>query len=335
MKIQSALPLPAPVRKSSAPPAPEEPGNSDQAEISGAPRRTAGAVGAMAGALTGRVVASAAVGAAGAVLGNALGGTVGAVVGAAAGLYGGVKLELKSKLGRLAGGMLGGAMGSVLGAAAGVAGWKPSATMAQETKGFSLTALPGRLLDPHYTSHPKMSQEIAAQGMAHIQPGDVLITNDDGNFQLEILQRMLGCTADWTHNYLVDKDLTVMDILLDKNEPTRWSLEYAFTDNSHLKVLRPAYASEESRDKTLEVARSKFGTMKYDFKFDLQSDDAQYCQEYTYKAIKEGSPEIRLEPRHRIFREFMSSDEFEASPDMKEVWSTGSNFWLNWLSHFT
>lgn len=289
----------------------------------------------MAGALTGRVLASAAVGAAGLAVGNALGGTLGAVVGTAAGLYGGVKLELKTRLGRLVGGMLGGAVGSGLGAAAGAVGWTPSETMTRETLGFSLKALPGRLLNPHYTSHPKLSAEIAAEGMKHIQPGDVLITNDDGNFQLEILQRLLGCSADWTHNYLVDNDLTVMDILLDKNEPTRWPLQYAFTDNSHLKVLRPAYASEESRNKTIEIARAKFGTMKYDYKFDLKSDDAQYCQEYTYKAIKEGAPEIRLAPRFRLFRDFMSSDEFEASPDMKEIWSTGSNFWLNWLSHFT
>ncbi|MBI3928814.1 MAG: hypothetical protein HY319_24955 [Armatimonadetes bacterium] len=262
-------------------------------------------------------------------------GVAGAVVGGALGLAAGVKLELKTRAGRLVGGLVGGALGTALGTAAGGLGYRPSEVMSRETSGFSLKSLPSRLLNTHYTSHPKLSGTIVDEGMAHARPGDLIITNDDGDFMLEILQKLIGCRAHWTHNYLVDSDGTVMDILLTENKPTRWPLEVAFKDNCHAKILRPRYANPENLEKTLAAARARFERMTYDFRFDLKTDDAQYCQEYAYKALKEGAPEIRIEPRFRIFRDFVSADEFEASPDLEEVWSTGSNFWINWLSHYT
>ena len=292
-----------------------------------------GSIGAMAGALSGRVAASAAVAVAGAAAGSMLG-PIGTVVGGLVGAAAGIKLELMSKTGRLVGGMIGGTIGSVAGKAASVLGLKPSEELDRECQGFSLSSLPKKLLNTHYTSHPKMPQNLVKEGASQAKPGDLIITNDDGNFMIEILQKLTGGKADWTHNYMVDKDGTVMDILIDVNEPTRWPLEHAFTDNSHAKILRPRYASSESRDKTLKYAGDQFSKITYDAKFDLSTDDAQYCQEYAYKALLEGSPEIKIEPRSFLGRDLVSADELEASPDIDEVWSSGSNFWLNWLSHF-
>lgn len=308
----------------------------DQVDITRAGPRVAGSVGAMAGALSGRVLVSLSGGVGGALAASMLGvGGLGQAAAGIAGLAATTYLEQKTCAGRLVGGMIGGTLGVGVGAAADKLGLHPSELMANECKGFSLGSLPKKLLNPHYTSHPKMSGSVVAEGVALAQPGDLIMTNDDGNFMIEIIQKLTGGAAHWTHNYMVDNDGTVMDILLDQEGPTRWPLEYAFTDNSHAQILRPRYASEESKQKTLEAAREQFGKIGYDFKFSLKSDDEQYCQEYAYKALKEGAPEIRIEPRKALFfRDLVSAEEFQKSPDIDEVWSTGSNFWLNWLSHF-
>jgi hypothetical protein len=308
----------------------------DKVELSSSGSKVAGSVGAMTGALTGRVLASVAGGVAGGVAASLLGlGTVGTVVGSALGLAGSSYLEQKIKVGRLAGGMVGGVLGAGLGAAADVVGLHPSEKMAHECRGFTLKSLPGKLWNTHYTSHPRLTGEIVKEGVAKAQPGDLIMTNDDGNFMIEILQKLTGGGAHWTHNYMVDNDGTVMDILIDQPGPTRWPLEHAFTDNGHAQILRPRYKDQESLEKTLESARSQFGKISYDFKFDLKTDETQYCQEYAYKALQEGAPEIKIEPRKALFlRNIVSAEEIQESPQIDEVWSTGSNFWLNWLSHF-
>lgn len=307
--------------------------------------RVGGSIGAMAGALTARPLLVLGAGLALGTLGSALLGLPGALALGAAGLYGGFKLESATKVGRLVGGMIGGVAGSVAGRIGHAFGFRPSQELATECKGFSVGSLPKKLLNPHYTSHPKLSAEIAKDGAAHAQPGDIIITNDDGDFKFEIAQKLMGLVAkgpgvaaDWTHFYTVGRDKTVVDILLGAGGPTKFPVEHAFTDNTKAKILRPQYTSPEAREKTLDWVNSQFGKVDYDTKFSLKSDDRLYCQEYGWKAFRHGDPSLAMEPssigigKHKW--EFLTADNFDHSPHFKEVWSTGSNFWINWLSHF-
>ena len=316
-----------------------------------------GAVGAMTGALAiGRpamVVASGVV--ASAIAGSCFG-PLGTVVGAAVGLYAGFKLEQKTKMGRLAGGLAGGIIGSAVGKVAGWLGAKPSEAMQNECKNFSVASLPEKLLNTHYTSHSRLSPEIAAEGSKFAQPGDIIITNDDADFKLELVQKgvglasrtseMLGlvekgngCKANWTHIYTVDKENTVIDILLDGNGPTRFPLEHAFTDNTHAKILRPNFKSPEAKEEFLNWMGNQFGLVSYDLGFDMKTDNSYYCQEYVFKGLKSTGNDLDLKASQvgagPWKKEFVSADTFDQNPQFKEVWSTGSNFWVNWLSHFT
>ncbi len=320
-------------------------------------RKVFGAVASMAGALAvGRpatVIASGVV--ASAIAGSCFG-PLGTVVGAAVGLFAGFKLEQHTKVGRLAGGLAGGVVGSAVGQVADWLGHKASPEMQQECKNFSVSSLPAKLLNTHYTSHPRLSTEIAAEGSKFAQPGDIIITNDDADFKLELIQKAVGyasrgqetlrlveagngCRANWTHIYTVDKGNTVIDILLDGNGPTRFPLEHAFTDNSHAKILRPNYDSPESKERFLNWMGSQFGKVSYDLGFDLKSEDKYYCQEYVYKGLKNTDNDMGLKPSQVGIgpwkKEFVSADSFDQNSQFKEVWSTGSNFWINWLSHFT
>jgi len=268
-------------------------------------------------------------------LGQSLGGTLGGVAGLAAGAYAGYLLEKKTRIGRLAGGMVGGALGSAIGLAVGAVGWQPSPSLAKETQGFSLQSLPAKLLNPNYTSHHRLTPEEAAPGMALVQPGDIIITSDDEDFQLELMQKAAGASGSWTHAALVDEEKRTMDIYISSNKPVLNPLGFIFGDNHHVSVLRPRYASPQSITKTLDYARAQFGKITYDHKFDMHTDDTQYCQEYVYKALQHGAPEVHIPMRKPLGHDLVLSDDFQISPDVDLVWSTGSSFGTNFLSKVT
>ncbi|ODT67311.1 hypothetical protein ABS71_11050 [bacterium SCN 62-11] len=299
------------------------------------PAKAAGACGALAGLCVGRTLPVAAGATGGYALGQALGGTWGGVAGLAVGAVAGYYLEKKSRVGRIAGGMVGGTAGVAVGWAAGALGWQPKDQLAKETQGFSLSSLPAKLANPNYTSHHRLTPEEAAPGMALVQPGDIIITSDDEDFQLELMQKAVGASGSWTHAAIVDENKQTMDIYISTNKPVLNELGFVFGDNHHASVLRPRYASPESITKTLDYARSKFEHISYDHSFDMKSDDSQYCQEYIFKALAHGAPEIHIPTRKPLGRELVLSDDFQKSPDIDLVWSTGSSFGYNFLSKVT
>jgi hypothetical protein len=341
MKINKLPQIPlAPTPTKVATPPPQEPVPVDSLDT----QKVCGAIGTMAGALlVGRPGVTLAGGALGAFAGAAVGGPIGAVIGGLAGAYGGLKFELKTKVGRLVGGLAGGAIGSAVGWAAGKVGLRPGQTLARECKGFSVGSLPSKLLNTHYTSHSKLSKEIAEDGAKHARPGDVIITSDDGDFMLELATKGIGLLSTgygvkghWTHLYTVDHDDKCIDILLGAGGPSQFPVTHAFTDNCHAMILRPEYTSAEHRDKTLDLMKAQFGKIDYDMKFNWKTDESQYCWEYGAKAMMAGDPGVGLKTSKFLgFFDYMTSDNYIENPKMKPVYSTGSNFWVNWLSHFT
>ena len=297
-------------------------------------RNVFGTIGTAVGAVAGRIVMGVGGGIAGAVAGSAAG-PLGTVIGAVAGLGFGSLYEYKSKVGRFAGGMAGGAAGIALGrAAALVPGFKPSKALTEETKGFSFKSLFKKLLNPNYTSHKKITSEEAQKVMKDLKPGDLIITNNDEDYKFELGQKIMGKTGAWTHIGIVSEKNTVLEVLISTDGPTESNPENLFTKNHHVVILRPDYKNPDSVKKTLKKAREYFGKADYDFDFRLGTDDSLYCQEYIYKAMQDGAPEINVKTSKFMGLEYLSADDFIDSPDVKKTWSTGSNFWMNLLSKF-
>ena len=294
-----------------------------------------GTVGAMVGAIAGRatVLPGAGAAVAGAALGSVLGpaGTIiGGVVGFAAGAY----TEFKTRAGRVIGGMIGGAAGVGLGKLAKKIGHRPSQKMVDETRSFTYKSLFNKLKDPTHTSHKTISTQEARNIMEKAEPGDLIVTNHDGDFRFELVQKVLGQSGDWTHIGLVSKDKSMLEVLISTDGGTETDATKAITKNHHIMLLRPNHKDRNAINDTEKAARDYMG-VKYDHKFSLKSDDKHYCQEFVYKALKKGDPNIKIEPSKLFGFQYVVADDFINSPDTKVVHTTGSNFWTNLMSKFS
>lgn len=299
-----------------------------------------GAVGAGTGALIGRLTVLPVGGAmAGAKLGSLLG-PAGAIAGGIAGCAAGLYVEMKGKFvgvfpaGRIVGGLIGGTLGSIAGAIIDRLPLKPhlSQGLAEETEGFSWKKLFSHLKDPTYTSHEVMAQPTLDEVRSRLQPGDVLVTNNEKFLDFEIPLFLMAAHGDWTHTALYAGDGKVLESLGSRGVIER-TLDELITTNHHAMIMRPAYGTPDGPAKAIAKARGFLG-LPYDSGFSLKTDDKVYCIEHTYKSVKAGDPDIRLTPTKVLGIPVVTPKTFVSSPDMKEMYSTGSHFFLNYLSKF-
>ncbi|MDQ7821200.1 MAG: YiiX/YebB-like N1pC/P60 family cysteine hydrolase [Candidatus Eremiobacteraeota bacterium] len=328
--------------------------------------RVTGTIGAAVGAITGRAALLPSLGVAGAtaLAASVIGlGPVGLIAAGVAGLGLGIYTEAKLKAGRVLGGMIGGTIGSALGHVAQKLGFTPSEKLAEETRGFSLKSLFSKLQNPEYTSHKLISSEEANEIAKNLQPGDLLLGNNDGNFGFEFTQKAIGGSGAWTHIGIVADDKTVMEVMIptlndrphvvdDKsladvfmapdshagananNKPyMERDPRVIIQRNHHVIILRPNYKDRETILNVIKTGK-QHKNVEYDKFFNLSTDDKMYCTEFAYKVLHKAAPEISLEPSSFLGYRFITGDEFIDSPDIKPVFSTGSNFWHNYLSKF-
>lgn len=326
----------------------------DSFELSGTPpekgncAKVFGAVGAAVGATAGRTILPA-LGVAGGILagtGMLCLGPVGVAVAGIAGLALGATTEILTKAGRIAGGMAGGAVGYSAGIAADKKGVETGEVIREETKNFSLKSLLSKLKDPSYTKHEMISAQQAAEIVKTIQPGDLIIGNNDKNMNFELFQKVIGASGNWTHVCIVKDEHTVMETLvpaltdraLDAGEASERgyeenSPESMIMRNHHLTILRPRYAGPESIEKVIETGQAK-KDVKYDMLFNMSSDDKMYCTEFVYKVLNEAAPELALKPSALMGIRYVTADDFINNPNMETVYNTGSDFWMNYLGKF-
>jgi hypothetical protein len=334
-------------------PPPETESKSDlfiSSERSGSSTKACGTIGAAVGAVAGKLSALPVLGAIkGAALGGSIMGPAGAILGGVLGLGAGLFIEKKVHVGRLLGGLVGGAAGMGIGKVLDTAGFRPIGKLARETRGFTFKSLFSKLRDPKATSHQKITPAQARQILEKLQPGDIIIGNNDQGFSFEITQKLIGASGNWTHAALYCDDNTVMEVMIPnetdrgekmtnlaaiENRPfTESSATEMMKRNHHIVIVRPNYRDRESINRVFAEGR-KYSHVKYDKLFNLKSDDRHYCTEFVYKALKKGAPEINVKPSSMAGYKFITADNFIDSPRIKTVYSTGSDFWMNFLSKF-
>jgi|GEM_PF-1380224 len=313
--------------------------------------KVCGTIGTAIGAAAGKLSILPVIGAVkAAALGGALLGPAGAVIAGIIGAGAGIFIEGKVHPGRLLGGLVGGAAGMGIGKVLDKLGHKPSPALAEETKGFSYKSLFSKLLNPKFTSHRKISAEEAEEIMKKLQPGDLLIGNNDNGFSFEITQKLIGATGNWTHIAIQAEDDTVMEVMIpnltdrseNRGEDFMSVMHRPYMENKtkemlqrnhHLVILRPNYKDKETVGQVMKAGR-EYSNVEYDMLFNLKSDDKHYCTEFAYKVLKNAAPDIDIKPSSFLGYKFIGADNFIDSPDVQVVHDTGSNFWHNYLSKF-
>ncbi|MCA9796298.1 MAG: hypothetical protein KC910_31040 [Candidatus Eremiobacteraeota bacterium] len=306
-------------------------------------RKAMGSLGAATGSLVTRLAVPFVTAKLGAELCDSFG-PAAKVAGAVAGFATGVYVEFKSRrfegvfpAGRMVGGMVGGVVGTGLGTAMDGLGMDIfSPRMQDETKGFSLGSLPKKLWDPSYTSHARPTAERVQQMLDKMEPGDVIVTNSDTWLDLEVMGGLTGSNPSWVHVGLYAGDGQAVDSLIECGVVER-PAAVVMGENEHVKILRPAYQGKEQAQAAVAEARTHVGK-GFDLTYNLRgegSDDGFGCAELVWKSLSRAAPQLGLEPRKLLGKEFLTHDVFTNNPNMTVIDDTGSNFGYNYLSKFS
>jgi hypothetical protein len=294
-----------------------------------------GTIGAATGADLGRVAVSAGAGiAAGLFAATHLGASFGVPIGCVASVAA-LALEMVLRPGFMVGGIIGGALGAAHGFVLGHLPFvKPNATLENETRGFSFRALPRRLYKKNYTSHPRNGPQVIADVLRLARPGDILITHSDRNYMTEDGQRLMGATGKWAHAaFITEAGNTCYEVLATPNGAYENPVDKVLVRDHHAMLLRPRYKDDASRDATLAAARDQLGKARYDPLYNFRGSKF-YCTKYVFRMLAKGSPEIRVTPSSFLGKKVVTPDDFVRSPDIDQVYTTGSHYWLNRLSKF-
>lgn len=298
-----------------------------------------GTIMAGAGALVGRLAIPVLATSFGAGCLAAFGGAA-AAVGGAVGLGLGLFAEFRNRryegfvpVGRVLGGLAGGIVGTAAGYGLDKLGLNiTNERLRDETKGYSLTKLLGRLTDVSHTSHETLNAEQVATFKSKMKPGDVLVTNHDEFLDIEIPEALLGIGGGWSHTGIYVGDGQVVEALWGQGVIKR-PVDDLLTSNHHVRILRPDYEDGQA-DKAIEEANSHVGK-PYEARFNLEGDDKFGCVELVHKCITRSAPQVSLEPHSFFGKKFLSHKVFNDSPDLEVIEDTGSNFIYNYLSKFS
>ncbi|MDQ7826739.1 MAG: YiiX/YebB-like N1pC/P60 family cysteine hydrolase [Candidatus Eremiobacteraeota bacterium] len=255
---------------------------------------------AMAG---GFAAAGAAIGGiAGAVLGGPVGALVGKVAGGAVGAYAGAKIQGKTKIGRKAAGRIGGMIGNTMGLFAKALKIPLRSDHIKETKDYSYEKMKTHLDTTTYTSHPRINEKDADEFISKLKPGDVVLTNDEACTIFSLLIVAADGKADFNHALLYTGDGKTIEARTVTHGVAEGDLKDVLGHKHHAVAIRPHYEPEEKQASDVVQAGKDMIGIPYDYRFKM-SNDAMYCSEVVYKAVKKGAPQINFKKRPLITRE--------------------------------
>lgn len=93
-------------------------------------------------------------------------------------------------------------------------------------------------------------------------------------------------------------------------------------ERQRVAILRPKDPDPETVQAALDYARAQVGK-DYDYLFRTGKDDAFYCSELAFSAIKQGPRPPRVEAHKGLYglKPMATNDDLRRSPDLTEVWS--------------
>lgn len=164
--------------------------------------------------------------------------------------------------------------------------------LVNETKSFELKNLFKNLGKITYTSRKKITEDELREIMKNLKPGDIII-NEIEDYTLINLVASLNTrkVMQWGHAMIYLGEGKVMEARMETNSVTENDFITSNEGYTHLIVIRPP---EELTKKIVEEAMKFKDKVKYDYKYDLSTDDAMYCSEFVYKVLKNADPNIKI-----------------------------------------
>lgn len=238
----------------------------------------------------------------GTMIGGPIGGLVGKIAATLVGAYAGMKLQGKTLIGRKVAGRLGGTVGELMGLFARALKVPLRSDHIEETKNYSYDRMKDLLGTTTHTNHPHIGDKEADEFIAKLKPGDLVLVNDEACTVFSMLIVAVDGKADFNHAILYTGDGKTIESRTKTSGVAEGNLKDVLLHKHHAVAIRPHYDPPEKQAADVVAAGKSMIGIKYDFKFKM-GDNAMYCSEVVYKAVKKGAPQINFKTRPLITRE--------------------------------
>lgn len=296
--------------------------------------RTCAGVGAASLALASHVLMLGAGAWAGSTLGSTIGGPIGSLVGGAAGAYCAFKLQSKTLIGRRLGGRAGAVLGALAAPMVKAAGIPLRSNQVQETRNFSYGEMVKKLGSIDSTSHPHISAAEADAFIAQLQPGDIVLANDEAATIFSVLCAAVDSKADFNHALLYIGNGKTIESRTVTEGVAEGDMKSVLMKKHHAISIRPRYQTGQAQA-VVDAARAMIG-VPYDYKFRM-GNEAMYCSELVQKAVKAGAPQVTFDRWSVIGREVILPGDFVRTDQADVVAEAGVDRTLfdSYLGKFT
>ena len=207
-----------------------------------------------------------------------------------------------------------------------------STSFSSKIKGLATKAGAAILGMSCWTATPKISEERKQEIMSVVQPGDIILANNDNYPSWEIFEHIVG-GGDYTHSAIYEGDGNFIEASASARTNGgvgRTKLSDYIKGRMNFQIIRPPYESKEDIAAALNYADSQIGK-KYDmaFKYD---DNEIYCSELVAKALKSMPNEIHTPTFQFAGREAVLPDDFRKLEGAQVVYDDKSTFLKSMLN---
>lgn len=185
------------------------------------------------------------------------------------------------------------------------------------------------------TVTPKFSEKEVEKMLTVMKPGDIIIETDNSYPGWQFLEKAVF-NSDYTHAAIYEGDGKFLEATsgnADGIGVKRNELREFLTGRQSVEIIRPPYKSEADATAALDHSRSQLGK-PYDGDFDMKDGNAIYCAELVYNALQAMPNPIEAPTVKFAGKEAVGPNAFKQIPGAQVVYSTGSSFLKNRISHY-
>lgn len=228
-------------------------------------------------------------------------------------------------------------LGAVAGAVAGGMCWLTRipllSTHVETARNFSygeMTKVAGNM---NHSGRANIGLAEAKEFISRLQPGDIILTNDEASTPFATATLLATGKADFTHGIVYQGDGRTIEARM-KDGVQEFSLEEVLLSKHHAIAIRPHY-TEGQANAVIEAAREQIG-QKYDFKFGFESP-GYYCSELVDHSVAQGAPQVEFKHRKILGKEVVFPADLlrTAQADVVAEAGIGHGFFDAFMSKFT